>query len=155
MANHECTCGNPAEIRQERRIINILGEEHTITETYCHCPQCGEEWVTPAQCKAATSQIDEIKRHIMGHLAPADIAALRHRHHLTQQQAARLFGGGEKAYQADNIRVGNTNLYSLPLYPHRVETLALKKEIKPLQQSGRGLHITVEKEQQLIWEMAL
>ena len=98
MANNECICGNPAEIRQERRIINILGEEHAITETYCHCPQCGEEWVTPAQCKAATGQIDAIKRRIMGHLAPADIAALRHRHHLTQQQAARLFGSDEKAF---------------------------------------------------------
>lgn len=93
--NHDnaCFCGNDAvEIRIEIREMEILGEKHGIKKEYFHCPACGEEWVTPAQADKATRQITEIKRHAHGFLSPADIAALRERHGLTQEQAAQVFG---------------------------------------------------------------
>lgn len=97
--NQQCYCGNgDIEIRTETRGMEILGKKYDIRKQYCHCPQCGEEWVTPAQSKASTDQIIAIKRRAQGFLAPEDIKALRERHGLTQKQAATIFGGGENAF---------------------------------------------------------
>lgn len=97
--NQQCYCGNDnIEIRTETRGMEILGKKYDIRKQYCHCPQCGEEWVTPAQSKASTDQIIASKRRSQGFLAPEDIKALRERHGLTQKQAAAIFGGGENAF---------------------------------------------------------
>lgn len=97
--NQQCYCGNDdIEIRAEVRRMEILGKKYDIHKQYCHCPQCGEEWVTPAQSKTSTDQIITIKRRAQGYLAPQDIKELRKKHSLSQKQAATIFGGGENAF---------------------------------------------------------
>lgn len=87
-----CACGNEMQLRRHNRDVVINGKTYSYERETWYCPQCGEEWATPAQADKTTRQIAEIKRHAHGFLSPADIAALRERHGLTQEQAAQVFG---------------------------------------------------------------
>lgn len=90
----KCFCSDDAlvEIRLERRRKMIQGKEYDIQGQYCHCTQCGKEWVTPDQCQASIDQITTIKRRAQGFLAPEDIKETREKHGLTLDQAAAVFG---------------------------------------------------------------
>lgn len=62
------------------------------------CAVCSEELVLPEQAKRNELAFADAKRRRDGLWTSSDILSWRSRHHLTQSQAAMLFGGGVNAF---------------------------------------------------------
>lgn len=65
---------------------------------YSKCSECGFELINPAQIKRNESKIKDQFRHIDGLLTGEEIKAVREKYNLTQEGAARIFGGGPNAF---------------------------------------------------------
>ena len=90
------------------------GELHTITysDTFkhngrplqihglegCKCLACDADPILPHQIKRNQARIADAKRHADGMLSGEELLKVRERLGLTQNQAAKIFGGGIKAF---------------------------------------------------------
>lgn len=85
--------------------------QHSSTETYQYkqqaynvlvdysvCNQCGEEIITTEQIHANEARVREAKKKLDGLLSCEEIRAIRIRLKLTQEEAAKVFGGGVNAF---------------------------------------------------------
>ncbi len=62
------------------------------------CPICDDEITLPEQIKHNEALIIEAKRKLEGFLSSNEIKGLRKKLNLTQEQAAKIFGGGVNAF---------------------------------------------------------
>lgn len=70
------------------------------------CDTCTSDFAGAAESKLNKRALMAFRKAVDGLLTGAEIAALRDQYHLTQQQAARLFGGGPVAfskYENDDV----------------------------------------------------
>ncbi|MBK7953401.1 MAG: type II toxin-antitoxin system MqsA family antitoxin [Candidatus Accumulibacter sp.] len=77
-----------------------------VTLRYAECDACGSEITGDADGRANKRVVLAFRKSVDGLLAGAEIRALREKFGITQEQAARLFGGGPKAfskYEADDV----------------------------------------------------
>lgn len=77
-----------------------------VTLRYAECDACGSEITGDADGRANKRVVVAFRKSVDGLLAGAEIRALREKFGITQEQAARLFGGGPKAfskYEADDV----------------------------------------------------
>ena len=77
-----------------------------VASHYQLCDACGSDFAGTAEMRANKRSIQAFRKQVDGLLSGADILALRKRYGLSQQQAARLFGGGPVAfskYENDDV----------------------------------------------------
>jgi HTH-type transcriptional regulator/antitoxin MqsA len=93
----ECGCLE-FDIRKEADEFKRNGHAYTVTVEYSICRQCGEEIIFPEQIKRNDCLIRDAWRKIDGLLTASEIVELRNKLGLTQQEAAKIFGGGINAF---------------------------------------------------------
>lgn len=86
-------------IHQEvRSFRTVRGEEILYPAEYSRCAQCGEEFFTSQQSRAATRALVGIERQRGGRLTPNEIRAIRTNYGVTQEQMQRIVRVGKKAW---------------------------------------------------------
>ncbi|MFO1431462.1 MAG: type II toxin-antitoxin system MqsA family antitoxin [Candidatus Competibacteraceae bacterium] len=92
-----CTTGELAFF-QEPDQIQYKGKTLSVEVEYAVCQHCGEEMILPDQIKRNDCRVRDAWRKADGLLTGAEIAELRQKLRLTQQEAAKVFGGGVNAF---------------------------------------------------------
>ena len=65
---------------------------------YSKCSECGFELISPSQVKNNESKVKDKFRKIDGLLTGEEIKTIREKYGVTQEDAARIFGGGPNAF---------------------------------------------------------
>ena len=98
--NNKCAeCGSSDfEIRIEPDESQRNGQLYTVDIEYSVCRQCGDVVIFVEQIKRNDCVLRDAWRRIDGLLTAQEIVALRNKLGLTQQDAAKIFGGGPNAF---------------------------------------------------------
>lgn len=92
--------------RSEEILTEHAGHQGKVTLHFAECDACGSEITGAADSRANKRAVLAFRKSVDGLLSGAEIRALREQLGITQDQAARLFGGGPKAfskYETDDI----------------------------------------------------
>ena len=92
--------------RTEETVTEYAGQEGKLTLHFAECNACGSEITDDADSRANKRAVLAFRKSVDGLLTGAEIRALREKFGITQDQAARLFGGGQKAfskYESDDV----------------------------------------------------
>lgn len=100
MTDKECPICNAGKLAfyQASDQIQYKGQNLSVDVEYAVCQQCGEEMILPDQIKRNDCRVRDAWRKADGLLTGAEIAELRKKLGLTQQEAAKVFGGGVNAF---------------------------------------------------------
>jgi len=98
--NNKCAeCGSSDfEVRIEPDESQRNGQSYTVDVEYSVCRQCGDIVIFSEQIKRNDCVLRDAWRKIDGLLTAQEIVALRNKLGLTQQDAAKIFGGGTNAF---------------------------------------------------------
>lgn len=92
--------------KTEEMLTEYEGRTGTVTLRFAECDVCGSEITDEANSRANKRAVLAFRKSVDGLLSGAEIRALREQYGITQDQAARLFGGGPKAfskYETDDV----------------------------------------------------
>lgn len=92
-----CATGELASF-EESNELQYKGKTLSVVMEYAVCQHCGEEMILPDQIKRNDGRVRDAWRKADGLLTGAEIVELRKTLGLTQQEAARVFGGGVNAF---------------------------------------------------------
>ena len=92
-----CATGELASF-EEPNELQYKGKTLSVVMEYAVCQHCGEEMILPDQIKRNDCRVRDAWRKADGLLTGAEIVELRKKLGLTQQEAARVFGGGVNAF---------------------------------------------------------
>lgn len=100
MSQEKCAdCGaSELQFLTEAETFNYKGQLLTVDVDYSVCAQCGAEAILPEQIKRNDYRVRDAWRKADGLLSGAEISTLRKKLGLTQQEAAKVFGGGVNAF---------------------------------------------------------
>lgn len=100
MTTQQCPICSTGELTlfQEPDELQYKGQTLFVEVEYAVCPHCGEEMILPDQIKRNDCRVRDAWRKAEGLLTGAEITALRKTLGLTQQDAAKMFGGGVNAF---------------------------------------------------------
>ena len=108
MANHTCPiCGaGQLHLHSEPIAVEHLGQQGTIESHYAVCDACGSEQAGAAEARFNKRAMIAFKKRVQGLLTGNEVRELRKRWELSQEEAAKAFGGGPVAfskYEADDV----------------------------------------------------
>lgn len=86
--------------------VEYLGQQAQIDSHYSVCDVCGSEQATPNDARNNKRLMIAFKKSVQGLLSGAELKVLRAQWKLSQEQAAKVFGGGPVAfakYEADDV----------------------------------------------------
>ncbi len=92
--------------RTEETVAEHAGQQGKVTLHFAECDACGSEITGDADSRANKRAVLAFRKSVDGLLTGTEIRALREKYGITQDQAARLFGGGPKAfskYEVDDV----------------------------------------------------
>lgn len=92
--------------RTEETVTDYAGKQGKVTLRFAECDACGSEITGDTDSRANKRAVLAFRKSVDGLLTGAEIRALRDKYGITQDQAARLFGGGPKAfskYESDDV----------------------------------------------------
>lgn len=92
--------------RTEETVTEYAGQQGKVMLHFTECDACGSEIAGEADSRANKRAVLAFRKSVDGLLSGLEIRALREKYGITQDQAARLFGGGPKAfskYEADDV----------------------------------------------------
>ena len=92
-----CGAGELALLKEPDE-LQYKGQALLVEMEYAVCRQCGEETILPEQIKRNDCNVRDAWRKADGLLTGEEIFALRKQLGLTQQDAAKMFGGGANAF---------------------------------------------------------
>ncbi len=100
MNQEKCAnCGaSELQFLTEAETFNYKGQALTVDVDYSVCTHCGAEAILPEQIKRNDCRVRDAWRKADGLLSGEEISALRKKLRLTQQEAAKVFGGGVNAF---------------------------------------------------------
>jgi putative zinc finger/helix-turn-helix YgiT family protein len=100
MTNSICAdCGAEAlQDKTDQEQFDYKGHTLTVEVEYSVCAECGAEAILPDQIKRNDCRTRDAWRKVDGLLTAQEIVALRKKLCLTQQHAAKFFGGGANAF---------------------------------------------------------
>lgn len=98
--NNKCAeCGSSDfEVRVELDEFQRNGQSFIVDVEYSVCRQCNDEVIFAEQIKRNDCVLRDAWRKIDGLLTSQEIVSLREKLGLTQQDAAKVFGGGVNAF---------------------------------------------------------
>jgi HTH-type transcriptional regulator/antitoxin MqsA len=93
-------CGEKAYYHQTKPMtLKYKGQKITVKQPAYWCDECGEGVINGEDRKVTQKELQEFRAKMDGLLTPDDIKNIRDKKlHLTQQEAAELFGGGVNAF---------------------------------------------------------
>jgi len=150
-------CGSFAwEATQHDVTYCYKGEEFALSGIeYSLCKECGFDLVLPDQSRRNESRIRDKHRGIDGLLTGSEIREIRKSFSLSQQEAARIFGGGDNAFskyergEVSQSLAMDRLLRVARTHPYILKTLcALAGQPPPETKLLRGtkLHVTINME---------
>lgn len=92
--------------RTEATVTEYHGQKGTVTLRYAECDVCGSEITGEADGRSNKRAVLRFRKLVDGLLTGTEIRAIREQYRLTQDQAAKLFGGGPVAfskYENDDV----------------------------------------------------
>lgn len=92
--------------RTEQADTEYRGVHGRTVFSFAECNVCGSEITGDADSRANKRAVLAFRKSVEGMLSGQEIRAIREKYGITQDQAARLFGGGPKAfskYEADDV----------------------------------------------------
>jgi HTH-type transcriptional regulator/antitoxin MqsA len=99
MSNKCSKCGSlEFEVHIEPDDFVRNGQPFTVEVEHSVCKQCGNEVIFADQIKRNDCVLRDAWRKIDGLLTASEIVELRNKLGLTQQEAAKIFGGGINAF---------------------------------------------------------
>lgn len=90
----------------EEFVTEYLGQQGTVLLRSKECTECGSELTDHIDGLANKRAVTAFRKRVDGLMSGVDIRQLRKKLGITQDQAARVFGGGEKAfskYETDDV----------------------------------------------------
>ncbi len=136
-------CGvGTLHVRRTSQDIEYRGVLGRVRTLFSECDTCGSETADAKQVLENRRELIRLKKSIDRIPLGSEIAAMRKRHSLTQQDAAKMFGGGPVAfskYENDDLipDAAMCNLLYLALnVPGVVSSLAAKSGIELAQSYG-------------------
>ena len=90
----------------DEMVTEYGGKQGTVMLRFAECDACGSEITGDADSRANKRAVLAFRKSVDGLMTGADIRTLREKYGITQDQAARLFGGGPKAfskYESDDV----------------------------------------------------
>ncbi len=100
-------CGEGALVpHQVTEHVEYKGSDADLALDYSICSACGSEQSDAAQLRANKRAMVAFKKRVDGLLTGAEVRRRRRQLNLSQEQAARVFGGGPVAfskYEADDV----------------------------------------------------
>jgi HTH-type transcriptional regulator/antitoxin MqsA len=87
-------------------VTEYRDQQGTVEVRFSECDACGSEIAGDEESRANKRAVLAFRKSVDGLLTGNEIRALRDKYGITQDQAARLFGGGPKAfskYEADDV----------------------------------------------------
>lgn len=92
-------CGEGVLTPKEDRLeTEYAGRKGTVTLRYTECAACGSEITGEDDSRANKRAVLAFRKSVDGLLSGVEIRTIREHYGITQDQAARLFGGGPKAF---------------------------------------------------------
>jgi len=100
MSQEKCASCGASELQflTEAETFDYKGQSLTVDVDYSVCAQCETEVILTEQIKRNDCRMRDAWRKVDGLLSGAEISALRKKLGLTQQEAAKVFGGGVNAF---------------------------------------------------------
>ncbi len=92
--------------RVESTVREYRDQQGRVAVRFSECDACGSEFAGDEESRANKRAVLAFRKSVDGLLTGAEIRALREKLGITQDQAARLFGGGPKAfskYESDDV----------------------------------------------------
>ncbi|WP_276784319.1 type II toxin-antitoxin system MqsA family antitoxin [Thalassolituus oleivorans] len=92
--------------RSDEIEVEHAGHTGHIKSLYSECDECGSETATAAQVRQNKRAMIAFKKQVEGLMTGTEVKAMRHSLGLSQEQAARMFGGGPVAfskYENDDV----------------------------------------------------
>lgn len=92
--------------RVESTVTEYRDQQGTVAVRFSECDACGSDIAGDEESRANKRAVLAFRKSVDGLLTGAEIRALREKFGITQDQAARLFGGGPKAfskYESDDV----------------------------------------------------
>ncbi len=92
--------------RTEETVTEHAGQQGKVLLRFTECDACGSEIADEANSRSNKRAVLAFRKSVDGLLTGAEVRTLREKYVITQDQAARLFGGGPKAfskYEADDV----------------------------------------------------
>ncbi len=83
---------------REQDCFHYKGEALFYEVEYSICENCGEEFINADQIKRNDIRIREAKKVYDGLLSAKELKRIRRKLHLTQEEAATIFGGGPNSF---------------------------------------------------------
>jgi HTH-type transcriptional regulator/antitoxin MqsA len=135
----------------ESTVTEYRGKKGKVTLHFAQCDRCGSEIVGDDDSRANKRAVLSFRKSVDGLLSGKEIRAIRLKYHITQAQAAQLFGGGPVAfskYENDDIAHSDAMDTLLRLvrrsencFRELVEEKKLEKTIYP--RPARSAHLAV------------
>ena len=103
-----CPICDEGHLHAHSEMIGVEHAGHTgkIDSLYSQCDECGSETATAAQVRQNKRAMIAFKKQAEGLMTGAEVKAMRLHLGLSQEQAARMFGGGPVAfskYENDDV----------------------------------------------------
>ncbi len=88
------------KIEHKSKMTTYTYKSHTIEveQSGEYCSKCDEAFLSPKDLKSTKVQIANFKREVDHFLTTDDLKRIRKKLHLNQQDAAKIFGGGIRAF---------------------------------------------------------
>tara|TARA_R110000850_G_scaffold162437_4_gene287320 strand:+ start:4500 stop:5033 length:534 start_codon:yes stop_codon:yes gene_type:complete len=108
MANHICPICESGQLHARSEWIDVehMGKHSRIESHFLSCDGCGSEQAGTKEARDNKRAMTAFKKQAQGLLTGAEVLALRKHWQLSQQDAARIFGGGPVAfskYESDDV----------------------------------------------------
>lgn len=108
MANHICPICESGQLHARSEWIDVehMGKHGHIKSHFLACDGCGSEQAGTKEARDNKRAMIAFKKQAQGLLTGAEVLALRKHWQLSQQDAARIFGGGPVAfskYESDDV----------------------------------------------------
>lgn len=108
MATKICPICEEGHLSIQEEIIHVehMGQRGSISSQFSTCDVCGSEQATPANTRFNKRAMIAFKKQVQGLLTGVEVRELRKGWELSQEDAAKIFGGGPVAfskYESDDV----------------------------------------------------
>jgi HTH-type transcriptional regulator/antitoxin MqsA len=91
-------CGATMEVGPFETVLRYKGHEKKWQTSGLHCPKCGEAVYMGNQTHERFEAYYEFRAEVEGVYSPKEVAAIREKLKLSQNEAGRILGGGPNAF---------------------------------------------------------
>ncbi|MEA3290387.1 MAG: type II toxin-antitoxin system MqsA family antitoxin [Campylobacterota bacterium] len=91
-------CNGTVEYTTKSITHTYKDHKKQIDQSGYYCKNCGESFLSPKDLKSTQKDISNFKREVDHLLTTEELKRIRKKSHLTQQEAANIFGGGVRAF---------------------------------------------------------